>query len=139
MFVLLESSPISTWELWVLGHHSDQRPSPPIAPFGQAASSRERLGGSKLLPFKNDGGHCVLKDLQCSIHFLVPFPKICALTQSCLGDLRTIPSTSWLGFCSDMHCQLWELTVEVGSLRTLRLESLKQIFQPLHKFPVNKL
>ena len=30
-------------------------------------------------------------------------------------------------------------TVEVGSLHTLRLESLKQIFQPLHKFLVNKL
>jgi hypothetical protein len=27
-------------------------------------------------------------------------------------------------------------TVEVGSLQTLRLESLKQIFKPLHKFLV---
>ena len=33
-------------------------------------------------------------------------PQICASTQSFLGALRTIPSTSWLGFCSDMHCQL---------------------------------
>jgi hypothetical protein len=31
-----------------------------IAQFGRAASSRKILGGSKLLPFKNDGGHCVL-------------------------------------------------------------------------------
>ena len=30
-------------------------------------------------------------------------------------------------------------TVEVGSLHTLRLESLKLVFQPLHKFPVHKL
>ena len=30
-------------------------------------------------------------------------------------------------------------TVEVGSLHTLRLESIKLIFQPLHKFLVNKL
>ena len=30
-------------------------------------------------------------------------------------------------------------TVEVGSLHTLRLKSLKQVFQPLHKFLVNKL
>ena len=30
-------------------------------------------------------------------------------------------------------------TVEVGSLHTLRLESLKLVFQPLHKFLVNKL
>ena len=32
---------------------------------GQTASSRKRLDGSKLLPFKNDGGHYVLGDLQC--------------------------------------------------------------------------
>ena len=30
-------------------------------------------------------------------------------------------------------------TVEVRSLHTLRLESLKLVFQPLHKFIVNKL
>ena len=30
-------------------------------------------------------------------------PQICVSTQSSLGTLRTIPSTSWLGFCSDMH------------------------------------
>ena len=35
--------------------------------------------------------------------------QICASTQSCLGPLRTIPSTSWLGFCSDMHYQLWDV------------------------------
>ena len=38
------------------------------------ASSRS-LGGSKLLPFKNDGGHCVLGDLQWCRHFLVHFPR----------------------------------------------------------------
>ena len=32
-----------------------------------------------------------------------------ASTQSCLGALRSIPLTSWLGFCSDLHCQLWDL------------------------------
>ena len=88
MVVLLEGSPISTEELWrsvrvtdsqkkvfvFLGHLPDQGPSPPIAQFDRAASSRS-LGGSKLHPFKNDGGHCVLGDLQCSIHFLVPFPR----------------------------------------------------------------
>ena len=31
------------------------------------------------------------------------------------------------------------ITVEVGSLHTLRLESLKLVFQPLLKFLVNKL
>ena len=80
----------------VLGHLPDQGPSPPIAQFGWVASSRNSLGSSKLLPFKNDGGHCLLGDLQCS-------------TQSCLKALQTIPSTSRLGFCSDMNCQLWDL------------------------------
>ena len=59
MVVLLEGSPISTEKLCqsdhrVRGHLPDQGPSLPIAQFGQAASSRKRLGGSKLLPFKND-------------------------------------------------------------------------------------
>ena len=38
-------------------------------------------------------------------------PQICASTQSCLGALLTIYSTSWLGFCSDMHCQLLDLYI----------------------------
>uniref|UniRef100_A0A8C7TMY4 TRASH domain-containing protein n=1 Tax=Oncorhynchus mykiss TaxID=8022 RepID=A0A8C7TMY4_ONCMY len=45
------------------------------------------LGSVLVLPFKNDGGHCVLGDLQCGRCFLVPF-------------LRSVP------FCSTMHCQL---------------------------------
>ena len=82
MVVLLEGSPISTEELCsshsnhlVLGHLPDQGPSPPIAQFGLAASSRKSLGGSKLLPFKKDGGHSVPSDLQCCRHFLVPSPR----------------------------------------------------------------
>ena len=35
--------------------------------------------------------------------FFGTLPQICVSTQSCLGALRTIPSTSCLGFCSDMH------------------------------------
>jgi hypothetical protein len=57
MVVLLEGSPISTEELWssvsdhwVLGHLPDRGPSPLIAQFGRAGSSRKSLGGSKLLP-----------------------------------------------------------------------------------------
>ena len=80
MVVLLEGSPIPAEELCqsdhrVLGHLPDQGLSLPIAQFGRAASSRKSLGGSKLLPFKNYGGHCVLGDLQCCRHFLVPFPR----------------------------------------------------------------
>ena len=69
----------------VLGHLPDQGPSPPITQFGCAASSRKSLGGSKLVPLKNDGGHCVLGDLQC----FGTLPQICALTHSCLGALWT--------------------------------------------------
>ena len=81
MVVLLEVYPISTEELCqsdqrVLGHLPDQGPSPLIAQFGPAASaSRKSLGGSKLLPFKNDGGHCVLGDFQCCINVLLPFSR----------------------------------------------------------------
>ena len=57
MVVLLEGSPIFTEELWssvsdhwVLGHLSDQGPSPSIVKFGWAGISRKSLGGSKLLP-----------------------------------------------------------------------------------------
>jgi hypothetical protein len=43
---------------WPSGSWSPPWPiPPPIAQFGRAASSRKSLGGSKLLPFKNDGGH----------------------------------------------------------------------------------
>ena len=41
--------------------------------------------------------------------FFGTLPQICASTQSCLRALGTIPSTLWLGFCSDMHCQMWDL------------------------------
>ena len=59
----------------VLGHLPDQGLSPPIAQFGRAASFRKNLVGSKLLPFKNDGGHYVLGDLQCCRNVLVAFPR----------------------------------------------------------------
>ena len=58
----------------VLGHLPDQGPSPPIAQFDWASYSKI-IGGSKLLPFKNDGGHCVLGDLQCCRNVLVPFSR----------------------------------------------------------------
>ena len=80
--VFIEGSPISTEELWssvcdhwVLGHLHDHGPSPPIAQFGLAASSRKSLGGSILPPFKNDGGHCILEDVQCCRNVLAPFPR----------------------------------------------------------------
>ena len=92
---------------WPSGSWSPSWPWPfsLIGQFGWAASSRKSLGGSKLLTFKSDGGHCVLGDQQCCRNVSVPrsvprsLPQICASRQSCLGTLWTIPSTSWLGFC----------------------------------------
>uniref|UniRef100_A0A4W4EAZ1 phosphatidate phosphatase n=1 Tax=Electrophorus electricus TaxID=8005 RepID=A0A4W4EAZ1_ELEEL len=43
--------------------------------IGWAASSRKSPGGSKLLPFMEDGGHCAHWDLQCYRGFSVPFPR----------------------------------------------------------------
>ena len=43
--------------------------------LARVASSWKSLGGSKLLPFKNAGGHCVLVDLQWCRNVLVPFPR----------------------------------------------------------------
>ena len=88
-------------------HLPNQGPSPSIAQFGWANSCRMSLGGYKLLPFKNDGGHWGPSMLQT---FFGTLPQSCASTQSCLGAQWTIPSTSWLGFCSDMH------TVDCGPL-----------------------
>ena len=61
----------------IIGHLPDQGPSPPTALFGRVASSRKCLGGSKLLPFQIDGGHCILGDLQCCRHFWNPSPDLC--------------------------------------------------------------
>jgi hypothetical protein len=40
----------------LLGHLPDQGPSPLMSQFGRESSFLKSLGGSKLLPFKNDGG-----------------------------------------------------------------------------------
>ena len=95
----------------LLGHLPDQGPSPLIAQFGPAASSRKNLGGSKLLPLKNDGGHCVLEDLQCCRHFLVPSPRHVP-QHNPVSDLYG--QFLQPGFCSDMHCQLWDLYRQLG-------------------------
>jgi hypothetical protein len=85
MVVLLEDSPISTEELWssvrvnigFLVTSLTLGPSLPIVQFGRVDSSRTSLGGSKLLPFKNDGGHCVLRALIAAEMFWYPSPDLC--------------------------------------------------------------
>jgi hypothetical protein len=59
MVVLLEGSPISTEELWssvrvTIGFLVPSL-TKALLPYCRAASSRKSLGGSKLIPFKNDG------------------------------------------------------------------------------------
>jgi hypothetical protein len=93
MVVLLEGSPTSAEELW-----SSLRVT------GWSASSRKSFGGSKLHPFKNDGGHCVLGDLQCSRNVLFPFPRSVPRhnpISELYGQFLPLP---WLGFCSDIQC-----------------------------------
>ena len=81
------------------------RPSTPIAQFGRAASSRKSLDGSKHHPITNDGGHCVLGDLQCCKNVLAPFPRSVPRHNRVSELYRQF----LLGFCSDMHCQLWNV------------------------------
>ena len=57
----------------IVGHLPDQDPSP--RSLSLASYKEESLGCSKLLSFKNDGGLCVLGDLQRCRHVWVPFPR----------------------------------------------------------------
>ena len=80
MVVLLEGSPIFTEELWssvrvTIRFLVTSLTEALLPRFLRVASSRMTLGRSKLLPFNNDGGHCVVGYLQCRRHLLVPFPR----------------------------------------------------------------
>ena len=55
----------------VPAHLPGQGPSSPIAQFGRAARSRKTLGGSKFLPFMNDGGHFGT----CKAAEIFPYPS----------------------------------------------------------------
>ena len=73
----------------------------------------------------------------CKLHLTCHPRTHCNLHTAPIGP-QTLPSPS--------HCTLpypiWTReipTVEDGSLQTLRLESLKLVFQTFHKFLVNKL
>ena len=84
MLVLVEGSPISTEELWSSFSVTIRflltaltKDLHPIAQFGKEARSRKSLGDSKLLPFKNVGGHCFLGDLNAADIFYYPSPDPC--------------------------------------------------------------
>ena len=79
MVVFLEGSPISTEERTVtirlLVTSLTKALLPRLPSLARRPALGKSLGGSNLLPFNNYGGHCVLGDLQCCRHFLVPFPR----------------------------------------------------------------
>lgn len=76
-----------------------------IPQFGWEASSRKRPSGSKFLSFVDDRGYCAHLDFRCCSFFFYTVPQIKASIQSCLWGLQAIPWTSWLGWCSNIHCQ----------------------------------
>ena len=76
MVVLLEGSPLATEERWssdrvTIGFLVTSLTSPLIAQFRRPASSRKSPGGSELLPFMDDGGHCAHWEI-----FLYPSPDL---------------------------------------------------------------
>ena len=90
--------------------------SPPIALFNLVASSRKSPGWSKLLPFKNYGGHC-------SIIFW-SLSQTCASTQSCLWALQAVPSPHGLVFalictvsCETLYRQVCAFPNHVQSIQ----------------------
>lgn len=61
-------------------------------------------GGCKCLPFADHGGQ---RGHYWIFSAAEVFPQICFSVHSCLWGLKSIPWTSWLGLCSNTHCQLW--------------------------------
>jgi hypothetical protein len=64
-----------------------------------SASSRKSLGGSKLLPLKNDRGHCVLGDLQCCRISLSMEDFMQCYFQKYITNVDRMNSVSW-----HIHC-----------------------------------
>ena len=66
---------LSHSDLWVLLYLSHQGSSPTIAQFGWTARSRKSSGHPKLLPFKDYGGHCALRNLECCRNYFVTLAR----------------------------------------------------------------
>ncbi len=61
----------------VLGHHSNQSPSPSIAQFGQEASSKKNPGCFKIIPLKEIKTTCFC-DPSMKQNFFELFPRCVA-------------------------------------------------------------
>ncbi len=92
----------------VLGHHTNQSPSPSIAQFGQEASSRKNPGCFKLLLLRVTETTCICDPSMQHI-FSELFSR-CVVWCNPVSELyRQLFLTSGLVFCSDMHYQLFNL------------------------------
>jgi hypothetical protein len=83
---------------WVFGHLADQAPPCTVSQFGRKASSWQSLGSSIFFPISK-WRPLKLSTLNC----FIPFLKY-ASSQLYLEYVWT-----WYSFCSDMHCQMWDL------------------------------
>lgn len=67
---------------------------------------------SQRLPFNNCRSHCAPGNLQPQQECFMTFQRSVHLKKkhkkkkACLWALQAVPLTSWLHFCSDMHCWL---------------------------------
>ena len=105
MVDLLESSPISTEELWssvrvTIGFLVTSL-TKALLPRLLSLAGRPALGRVLVVPnffhLRMMEATVFLGTINAAEMFW-SLPQICASTQSCLGALRTIPSISWLGF-----------------------------------------
>ena len=108
MVVLLEGSPISTEELWssvsdhrILGHLPDQGPSPPIAQFAGQPNPGRVLVVPNFFHLRMMQATVFFWTFNAAEFFWYTSPDLCRDTIMSL--------TSWLGFCDDMRCQIWDL------------------------------
>ena len=94
-----------------------------LLPWLLSLAGRPALGrgGSSILfvvpnfhHFQNDGGHCVLGDLQCCINVLVPFPRSVPRHNPVSELYPQFLLTSWLWFL------LWHALSTVGPFYTDR-------------------
>ncbi len=77
----------------VLGHQSNQGPSPSIAQFGQEASSRKSPGCFKLIQLRVT--EICFCEPPVKLIFFWTLPQMCGLTQSCFWALQAVDLSAW--------------------------------------------
>ena len=113
MVVLLEGSPISTEELWssvrvtirFLVASLTKALLPRLLSLGGQPAQGRVMVVPNFFQLRMMEAIVFVGTFNAAEMFWYPSPDLCLNTILC----RTIPSTSWLGFCSDIHCQLWDL------------------------------